>query len=63
MSLILKNVSKAFVGKQAVDNISFRFRKTRSIWASWNKWSRKNYNNKNVAWNYQKRQWGNYLER
>ena len=26
MSLVLKNVSKAFAGKQAVDSISFRLR-------------------------------------
>ena len=28
------------------------FRKTRSIWAAWNKWSRKNNNHKDVTWNY-----------
>jgi len=27
MSLVLKNVSKAFVGKQAVDNVSFSLEK------------------------------------
>ena len=52
MSLVLKNVSKTFVGKVAVDNISFSIEKTRCIWFTWNKWSRENNNNKNVTWNY-----------
>ena len=51
MSLVLKNVSKTFVGKVAVDNISFSI-ETRCILFTWNKWSRENNNNKNVTWNY-----------
>lgn len=45
MGLKLENVSKKFVGKQAVDNISFEVNTPGVFRIAWYKWSRKNNNN------------------
>ncbi len=45
MSLVLENVSKTFVGKKAVDNISFRLEKPGVYGLLRYKWSREDYNN------------------
>ena len=45
MSLVLKNVSKTFVGKKVVDNISFSLEKPGVYGLLRYKWSWKNYNN------------------
>ena len=62
MSLVLKDVSKTFVGKKAVDNVSLTLEKPGVFGLLGTNGARKNYYNKNDIRNNKERQWGNYLE-
>ena len=55
MSLILKNVSKTFVGKKAVDNISLTLKKPGVFGLLGTNGARKNYYYKNDIRNNKKR--------
>lgn len=62
MGLVLKNVSKTFVGKKAVDNVSLTLEKPGVFGLLGTNGARKNHYNKNDIRNNKKRQWRDYME-
>ena len=62
MGLKVENVKKVYGNKIAVNDISFEIERPEVFGLLGTNGARKDYNNKNDAWNYQKRWRQNHLE-